>query len=302
LQPLSLPAANISPQHLTIGRQLFLLDASYETPAAGVTGELFIGTDAIARGYYRNPSRTAETFIPDPFTSHRSFRLFRTGELARRMPDGSIEHLGRRDRRIHHHGQTIQLQEIEAALHQHRSISQAAVIFKDGVIAAFIVALPELNSSSDELKLLLKQWISEPMLPSSFTFLEDLPRTADGKLDPEALASKDARALGQTAMPAVSYVAPGNDIERQLALIWIEAFDVQEPGIHDNFFSMGGASLLATQVVARISDVFKLHLPLKQVFATPTIAGLAKVIEQLSMAHGTEDANNTERPESFSAR
>jgi acyl-CoA synthetase (AMP-forming)/AMP-acid ligase II/acyl carrier protein len=291
LQPLSPPATNIAPQHLTAGRKLFLLDDSYKPVACGSTGELYIWTDAMARGYYRNPSRTAEAFITDAFSSHTSARLYRTGELARIMPDGSIQRLGRRDGRIHHHGQMIHPQEIEAALLQHRSVSQAAAVFKDGVIAAFIVAAQGQQPSSDELRLLLKQSIPETVLPSSFTFREDLPRTPDGKLDREALVSPGANTPCQTARPAVSYVAPGNDIERQLAQIWMEAFDVQEPGIHDNFFSMGAASLLATQVVARISDMFKLHLPLKQLFETPTIAGLAKVIQQLSLAQGTQDGN-----------
>jgi acyl-coenzyme A synthetase/AMP-(fatty) acid ligase len=295
LHPLGLPATNISPQHLTTGRKLILLDDSFEPVACGITGELYIWTDAMARGYYRNPSRTAETFIPDSFSSHTSTRLYRTGELARRMSDGSIQQLGRRDWRIHHHGQTIHPQEIEAALLQHSSISQAAVVFKDGVIAAFIVAAQSQNSSEEELRLLLKQSIPETMLPSRFTFQEDLPRTPDGKLDRKALVSPDADALCQTAKRAVSYVAPSNDIERQLAQIWMEAFEAQEPGINDNFFSMGAASLLATQVVARISDIFKLHLPLKQLFETPTIAGLAKVIEQLSLAQGTQDGNNEDK-------
>jgi acyl-coenzyme A synthetase/AMP-(fatty) acid ligase/acyl carrier protein len=295
LHPLSQPTTDISPQHLTTGRKLFLLDDSYEPVASDITGELYIWTDAMARGYYRNPSRTAETFIPDPFSSHASTRLYRTGELARRTPDGSVQRLGRRDWRIHHHGQMFHPQEIEAALLQHCSISQAAVVFKDGFIAAFIVAAQGQHPSSDELRLLLKQSIPETMLPSSFTFQEDLPRTPDGKLDRKALVSPDAAALCQTARPAASYVAPSNDLERQLAQIWVEVFEVQEPGIHDNFFSMGGQSMLATQVVARISDMFKLHLPLKQLFETPTIAGLAKVIEQLSPAQGIQDGNNEDK-------
>ena len=297
LRPLSEPATTISTQHLTPGRKLFLLDDSYEQVVSDITGELYIWTDAMARGYYRDPSRTAETFIPDPFSSQTSARLYRTGELARIMPDGSIQQVGRRDWRIHHHGQMIHPQEIEAALLQYCSISQAGVVFKDGVIVAFIVAEQGRHPSSDELRLWLKQSIPETMLPSSFTFQAALPRTPDGKLDRKALVSPDADAHGQAAKPAVSYVAPSNDIERQLAPIWIEVFDVREPGIHDNFFSMGGHSLLATQVVARISDMFKLHLPLKQLFETPTIAGLAKVIEQLSLAQRTPDGNNEGKDE-----
>ena len=298
LHPLSLPATNIFPQHLATGKRLFLLDDSYEPVSSDITGELYISTDAMARGYYRNPSRTAETFIPDPLSSHTSARLSRTGELARRMPDGSIQHLGCRDRRIHHQGQVIHPEEIEAALLLHSSISQAAVVFKDGVITAFIVAAQCQRPSSDELRVLLKQSIPETMLPSSFIFREDLPRTSDGQLDRRSLASADAGTFCQTVTPAVSYVAPTNDTERQLAQIWTEVFDAQEPGIHDNFFSMGGQSLLATQVVARISDLFKLHLPLKQLFETPTIAGLAKVIQQLSPAQETQDSNNEEKGKS----
>ena len=294
LHPLSLPEINISPPHLMTGRKLFLLDDSYENVASGITGELYIRTDGMARGYYRNPSRTAETFIPDPFSSHTSARLHRTGELARRMPDGSIQLLGHRDWRIHHHGQMIYPQEIEAALLRHPSISQAAVVFKDGAIAAFMVAAQGQPLSSDELRLLLKQSIPETMSPSSFTFQEDLPRTPDGKLDRKALASPDAGAPGQTGKPAVGYTAPRNDMERHLAKIWMEAFGAQEPGIHDNFFGLGGHSLLATQVVALISDTFNLHLPLKQLFETPTIAELAKAIQQLSLDQGTQDGNYDE--------
>lgn len=290
LRPISPSEPNISPQHLTTGRKLFALDDSYEPAASGVTGELYIRTDAMARGYYRNPSRTAETFIPNPFSSYASARLYRAGELASIMPDGSIQQMGRRDWRIHHRGLMIHPQEIEAALLQHRSISHAAVVFKDGAIAAFVVAAEGRHPSFEELRLLLKQSIPETMLPSSFTFREDLPRTTDGEIDRKALVSSDADALGQTAESAVSYAAPSNDIERQLAQIWMEVFDTKEPGIHDNFFSMGGYSLLATQVMARISDMFKLHLPLRQLSETPTIAGLAKVIHQLSI-----EAVNTQR-------
>jgi acyl-CoA synthetase (AMP-forming)/AMP-acid ligase II len=291
LQPLGLPATNISSQHVPAGKKLFLLDDSYEPAGSGMTGELCIWSDAMARGYYRNPSRTAETFIPDPFSPHISARLYRTGELARSTSDGSIQWLGRRDGRIRHHGQTIYPQEVETALLQHRSISQAAIVFKDGVISAFLVAAQCQHPSADELRELLKQSIPKTILPSSFIFQEDLPRTPDGKVDREALVSRDRYALGQMPGLSVTYVAPSNDIERKLVQIWIEAFDAQEPGIHDNLFSMGAHSLLATQVVARISDMFKVHLPLKRVFETPTIAGLAEVIQRLTLAQEIQKGN-----------
>jgi non-ribosomal peptide synthetase component F len=292
LRPLSEAGPSVSQQHLTTGKKLLLLDDGYEPVAPGGAGELYIETDAMARGYYHNPRRTAETLIPDPFSSRMAARLYDTGQLGRELPDGSIEQLGRRDWRISHHGQMIHSQEIEAALMQHRSISQAAVVSKNGVIGAFVVAPQCQHPSSDELKILLKQSIPETMLPARFTFQEDLPRRPDGSADREALVSKDANARGQTVRPAVAYVAPSNDIERQLAQIWREAFDAKEPGIHDNFFRMGGYSLLATQVAARISDVFKLHLPLKQFIETPTIAGLARVIQRLSPAQSIQEGDN----------
>lgn len=206
------------------------------------------------------------------------------------LTDSSIQPMGRRDGRIHHRGQTIYSKEIEAALLQHSSVSQAAVIFKDGAIAALIVAAPDQQPSSVELRQLLKKSIPETMLPSSFTFQESLPRTSDGDIDYKALVNQEADTLNQTAKSAV---APGNEIERQLAQIWMEVFEGQQPGVNDNFFSLGGSSLLATQVVARISDVFNVYVPLKQLFETPTIAGVAKIIEKLS----TGQQINTEKQE-----
>lgn len=294
LQPLSELGTQVAAQplsHLTAGRRMFLLDDGYKPVAPDITGELYIWTDAMARGYHRNPSRTAETLVPNPFSSHECNRLCRTGELARKRSDGSTDHPGRRDWLIYHHGLMFHPQEIEAALLDHNAIAQAAVVNREGTITAFLVAAQDQHPSSAELKQFLKQSIPEAILPANFMFLEDLPRTPDGGLDRKALVNP---ASLETAKRATSSVAPRDDIERQLAQIWMEAFDAQEPGIHDNFFGIGGYSLLATQVAARISDVFKLHLPLRQVFETPTIAGLAKVIRELSSAVEGHDGEHND--------
>lgn len=211
------------------------------------------------------------------------------------IPDCSTQQMERRDWRIHHRGQMIYPEEIEAALLQHNFISQAAVVFKDGAITALIVTAHCQHPSSDELKLLLKQSIPEAMLPSSFTFHESLPCASNGNIDYEKLVSPGADELGHTSKSAVGRVAPRNEIERQLAQIWMEVFDGQQPSIDENFFSLGGSSLLATQVVARISDVFNIYLPLKQLFEAPTIAGIAKIIEQMSLSQLAQDSNNEEK-------
>jgi acyl-coenzyme A synthetase/AMP-(fatty) acid ligase/acyl carrier protein len=291
LQPLSRLAAGISEEYLTTGTKLFLLDDSCEPVAPEATGHLYIQTSAITKGYHRSPVRTAESFIPNPFSPLAPDRLYRSGELAGRMPDGAIHLLGRQDGLILHHGMAFYPQEIEAALLSHPAVSQAAVMSKGGSITAFLVGAPGHSPAADDLKLFLKQIIPEPILPSSFTFVEDLPRSPSGELDRNALVDPDAACMGQTPRTATR-VAPSNDIEHRLAQIWTEVLDVPEPGIHDSFTCLGVPSLLATQMVARISDTFKLHLSLKQLFEAPTIAGLAKVIQQLSPAQGTQAGNS----------
>ncbi len=291
LQPLDQFATGISEEHLTSGTKLFLLDDSGEAVVSDTTGHLYIQAPTVAAGYYLNPVRTAESFIPNPVSSLADDRLYRTGELARRTPDGAIDLIERRDGFSLHHGVVFYLREIETALLRHPALSQAAVIERDGSITAFLVAASDQSPSPDDLKLFLKQFVPEPWLPANFTFMEDLPRSADGELDREALANPDAASRGQAPD---TYVAPSNDIERQLAQIWTEVFGVPDPGIHDTLFSLGVPSLLATQMVARTSNRFNIRLSVKQLFEAPTIAGLAKLIQQLSLTQAAKDGDNQE--------
>src|SRR5262249_41195512 len=204
--------------------------------------------------------------------------------------------IGRRDSRIDHHGRMMFAEEVEAAMTQHSSVTQAVVALNDGILTAFLVAAAGTHALPDELKSFLRQRIPEPMVPSRFTFIEDVPLTADGHVDRNALISPVACARATDATG--EYVAPRNDIERKLAQMWIEVFpDGPQLGIHDTFFSMGGHSLVATQLAARISDAFNLRLSLKELFETPTIAALAEVIQRQCSAHA-EVQETKEKPQS----
>ncbi|MBD2520503.1 amino acid adenylation domain-containing protein, partial [Nostoc sp. FACHB-973] len=295
--------------------QVYILDQNLQPVPVGVPGELHIGGAGLARGYLNRPELTQEKFIPNPFVGGRGAgeqrgrgeeRLYKTGDLARYLPDGNIEYLGRIDNQVKIRGFRIELGEIEAVLSQHEDVQVCCVIARvdttgDKRLVAYIVPQPQQTPKVTELRSFLKSKLPEYMVPAFIVFLESLPLTANGKIDRRALPAPEA-----SSESTEKYVAPRTAIEEILALIWTQVLKVERVGIHDNFFTLGGHSLLATQLISRVRTSLKVELPLRSLFAAPTIAQLSQNIQQLQQQDLELSAppilprvENTELPLSF---
>jgi amino acid adenylation domain-containing protein len=261
--------------------QLYILDRYLYPVPIGVAGELYIGGEGVARGYLNRPQLTAERFIPNPFKAvfpndHMADRLYKTGDLARYLPDGNIEFLGRMDNQIKIRGYRIELGEIDSILAQHNHVREALVMVRedqpgDKRLVAYIV--PDQELEEHELMGHLRDKLPDYMIPSAFVRLDALPLTPNGKVDCSALPFPDK---GYTQK---QYVQPRTPTEEILVGIWVEILNYEQIGIYDNFFELGGHSLLATQLLSRVRDTFEVDLPLRQVFQSPTIAGLGEQID-----------------------
>ncbi len=295
-------------QTVPIGRpiantQIYLLDRNFNPVPIGVTGELYIGGVGVGRGYLHNFELTAEKFIPNPFTNFecediefnhkpnnsQSERLYKTGDLARYLSDGTIEFLGRMDDQVKVRGFRIELGEIEAALNQHPFVREAAVLAREEKagnkrLVAYIVTRQEDNninneinntnqnlSISHDLRRFVKEKLPEYMVPTVFKFLETMPLTPSGKLNRQALPTLD----GETPIESV-FTAPETSIEKQLSAIWTQVLGLEKVGINDNFFELGGDSILSLQVISKAKQA-GLYLTPKQMFQYQTIAQLAAV-------------------------
>ncbi|MBW8873671.1 MAG: amino acid adenylation domain-containing protein [Acidobacteria bacterium] len=276
--PIGRPVANT---------EIYLLDAPLRPVPLGVPGELYIGGVQVGRGYLGRPELTAERFLPDPFAERPGARLYRSGDLVRHLPDGSLDFLGRLDHQVKIRGFRIELKEIEAALVQSPTVREAVVVSReqpDGEhrLLAYVVPAAEPADATlpaGELRRFLQERLPEYMVPARFIGLAKLPLSANGKLDRRALpAPDDARPeLGNR------YVAPRNDGERRLAAIWAQLLGVRQVGIEDDFFSLGGDSILAVQVVARAREAGMVLTPM-QLFQQPTIAALMAVAAPIAPA------------------
>jgi amino acid adenylation domain-containing protein len=260
--PIGRPVANT---------QNYVLDPQLQPVPVGVTGELYIGGDGVARGYLNHPDLTAERFIPNPFSMKPGARLYKTGDLARFLADGTIEYAGRDDFQVKIRGYRIELAEIELALAQHPDVREAVVLANDG--GKRLVAYLSGTATAKQLKDFLKERLPEYMLPSSFVVLDSLPLTTTGKVDRNALPVDQ---IGVETKE--NYLAPRTALEQVLARIFSEVLSLQRVGANDGFFELGGHSLLATQVVSRVREAFQLELPLRKLFEAPTVAGLAAAI------------------------
>jgi acyl-coenzyme A synthetase/AMP-(fatty) acid ligase/acyl carrier protein len=263
--------------------RLHLLDDAHQAVPLGVPGEIYVAGVGLARGYLNRPELTAERFIPDPFSQTPGGRLYRTFDLARRLPDGNVEFLGRVDDQIKIRGNRIELGEIESALTAVPEVKEAVVVVDDqGAGNKRLVAFTVAQSSATPLQLSeikdhLRKSLPDYMVPAAFVQVEALPLTANGKLDRRALATLEQRSLVDES----SFVAPRNEMEERLAAMWSDVLRLQRVGIYDNFFEAGGHSLLATQLVMRIRQTFDIELPLRSIFEEPTVAGMAvKVLQQ----------------------
>ena len=262
--------------------ELYLLSRHGKPVPAGVPGELLIGGVQLARGYRGRPDLTADKFVPHPFAELRGepgARLYRTGDLARYLPDGRVEFLGRIDHQVKVRGYRIELGDIEAALDQHPAIGQAVVVAREETpgnkrLAAYIVLAQGVEKgqgpSVSDLRAYLKEKLPEYMIPALYTFLDAMPLTPNGKVDRRALPAPDK------ASAAREYVAPRDEKEEALAAIWAEVLGVDRVGINDDFFELGGDSLLVIRVVTKANKA-NLGVTTKQVFQHRTVAELAAV-------------------------
>ncbi|MEW6738226.1 MAG: amino acid adenylation domain-containing protein, partial [Acidobacteriota bacterium] len=275
------------PATVLIGRAIgnttiYILDGYYQPTPVGVPGEVYIGGVGVARGYYDRFELTAEKFIPNPFSAEGGARLYKTGDLARYLIDGNIEFLGRIDQQVKIRGFRIELGEIEAVLAQYPYICENAILVQEDSsgekrLIAYLVTENEEALTISDLRNFLKQRLPDYMIPSTFVALAALPLTPNGKLDRRALLEL---AEGRVES-GKEFVAPRTAVEEILAGIWSSLFDIEQISITDNFFDLGGHSLLATQLISRLRKRFEIELPLRMVFAGPTIAAMAAEITTL---------------------
>jgi amino acid adenylation domain-containing protein len=258
--------------------QIYVLDERQRPVPTGAAGELYIGGECLARGYLNNPALTAERFIPDPFGSEAGARLYRTGDMARYLTGGELEYIGRFDGQVKLRGFRIELGEIEAVLASHEAVSECAVVIrgeegKEKSIVAYTVAREDesLATTTSELRRWLKQRLPEYMLPTAFVPLKQLPLLPNGKVDRRALPAPDQ------ARPQLEevFVAPQTAMEKTLAEVWSQVLKVEAVGIHDNFFDLGGHSLLMVQVHNKLQESLGRNITMVELFQYPTISTLA---------------------------
>ncbi|MBE7122190.1 non-ribosomal peptide synthetase [Bacillus cereus] len=260
--------------------QVYILDQYLQPVPIGVSGELYIGGDGIARGYWNRPELTKEKFVPNPFSEDPNSRLYKTGDLVRYLPDGNIEFLGRIDHQVKIRGFRIELGEIEEVLKQHEAIKEAVVIVREDIsrdkrLVAYLV-IKEGTEFIKDLRKYVKEKLPEYMIPSAFEYLNAIPLTKNGKIDRCSLPP-----LNYTCSNEDDYIAPRNMLEELLVSIWTSILRMGKIGVYDNFFELGGHSLLATKVISRINKDLKIQLPLRTLFDYPTVDGIAEEVKQV---------------------
>ena len=265
--PIGRPVANT---------RCYILDTLLQPMPVGVPGELHLGGVQIGRGYHNRPELTAEKFIADPFSNEPCAKLYKTGDLCRWLPEGTIEYLGRLDLQVKIRGFRIELGEIESALTQHESVREAVVIARedspgDKRIAAYVVCAPP--CSVEMLRAHLRTRLPEHMVPSAFVLLDALPLNANGKVDRRALP-----APGEVSASTRDFVEPRTELEARIARIWREVLKIPRIGIHNNFFELGGDSLRAMQIVGRLRGPGFPELNVFQIFERQTVAEFAAAL------------------------
>ncbi|MCV3211987.1 amino acid adenylation domain-containing protein [Plectonema radiosum NIES-515] len=258
--------------------QVYLLDQYGQPVPIGVKGEMYIGGAGVAQGYLNRPELTAQRFIPNSFSEKPNARLYKSGDLARYLPNKDIEYLGRIDHQVKIRGFRIELGEIEAVLGEHPHVREVVVIVHEDVLSnkrlvAYLVAKEQSEPSISEIRHFLKQKLPEYMVPSAFVLLEALPLTPNGKVDRQALSAPESE-LGQNE----DLVAPRTPTEEIIANIFASVLGLQQVGIYNNFFELGGHSLLATQVISRLREAFQVEIPLRTLFEAPTVAELDQAL------------------------
>jgi amino acid adenylation domain-containing protein len=264
----------------TIGRPIgnteaYILDGELALVPVGVVGELYLGGAGLARGYLNRAELTREKFIPHPFKPEA--RLYKTGDLARWLPDGELEYVGRADQQVKVRGFRIELGEIEAVLGLHPDVATAVVAADGQQLVAYVVVRAGTAPTVAELREFLLQQLPEHMVPGVYVTLAALPLTPNGKVDRRALPGLAAANAGRLG-PGVAYAAPQTAVEQALAEIWGELLGVARVGVQDNFFALGGHSLLAVRLVNQVKARLHLDLPMRTLFQHPTIQEIAQVL------------------------
>jgi amino acid adenylation domain-containing protein len=286
--PIGRPIANM---------RTYILDKQLTPLPIGVAGELYLGGIGVARGYLNRPELTAERFLSDPFDHRPEAQLYRTGDLCRWRPDGNIEFLGRLDHQVKLRGFRIELGEIEAALARHPAIRHAAVLLRedrpgDPRLVAYLIVGKDGNGADDaELRTFLSRGLPDHMIPSAFVRLAGFPLNASGKLDRKALPMPKVCHSDQQS----SYIAPRNTLEQKLATIWQELLGVERISVHDNFFHIGGNSLLVLRLQARTETDFGVRLPISAILRAGTVEGMSALVARrgesrslMTASHGEE--------------
>ena len=281
---------NVSKASIPIGRpianmRIYLLDGHGEAVPIGVAGEIYIGGVGVARGYLNRPELTAERFVRDPFAAEPGARMYKTGDLGRWLPDGTIEFLGRSDFQVKVRGYRVELGEIEARLREHAGVREVVVIAReespgDKRLVAYYTGADtgeqgERAVGAEELRRHLAERLPEYMVPAAYVRLKALPLTPNGKLDRKALPAPEG-----DAYPVPGYEEPLGEVETTLAGIWADVLKVERVGRLDHFFDLGGHSLLAMQAVSRINREFKLRLRIREFFEAPTVRAMAQTVTQ----------------------
>ncbi|HEV7509114.1 MAG TPA: amino acid adenylation domain-containing protein [Thermoanaerobaculia bacterium] len=267
--------------------EVYLLDAALQPVPLGACGEVFLGGDGVAMGYWRRPDLTAERFLPDPLGSRPGGRLYRTGDLARHRKDGSVDYLGRSDHQVKVRGVRMELGEIEEALRAHPAVAQTVAAVRDDApggrqLIAYLVPVAGAQAgvlvggpSASELRRFLAERLPEAMIPSAFVPLAALPLTRNGKVDRKALPAPDTGRLRLDG----AYAPPRTPDEKTLAAIWQDVLGHDRIGVDDNFFELGGSSLLLVEIEARLREAFHREIPIVEMFRHPTIRSLAEALK-----------------------
>jgi amino acid adenylation domain-containing protein len=262
--------------------QVYILDANGQPASIGTAGEIHVGGAGVAFGYLNRPELTAQRFVPDPFSPHPNARLYRSGDLARRLENGDIEYLGRMDQQVKIRGFRIEPGEVEAAIARHPEIREVAIIARedtpgDQQLVAYIVAGKSRADLTDELRTLLRESMPEYMVPAHFIKLDALPLTPNGKLDRKALPPP----MAETMVPREAAVAPRTPTEEMVMGVFHRVLERTDFGVFDNFFDLGGNSLKAAQLMWWLRTTSGLNLALRELFARKTVAGMAEAVDAL---------------------
>ncbi|ASS74119.1 hypothetical protein CIG75_03350 [Tumebacillus algifaecis] len=268
--PLGRPLGNV---------QVYVLDKHLHPVPYGVAGEVYFGGAGITRGYIKRPDLTAERYLKDPFKSDPDARFYRTGDLAKRHPDGRLEFLTRADTQVKIRGYRVELGEVETVIGQHELVKENVVVAREDVpgdrrLVAYIVKNEGVEGGTTDVRNYLKEILPDYMIPAVFVYLDAIPLTANGKIDRRILPDPEAELMEQS-----EYIAPSTELEAKVAQIWAEVLHVEQVSVVDNFFDLGGHSLMVTQVVSRVNKEFAIKIPLRTLFEAPTVVDLALRVE-----------------------